>query len=405
MTAMTEPADKPILDHRRGTQSNAPEVMQSKHRDQRGVRGWLGRRCATVMVASAFVVAFTKLWPGMMETGGRESVSAISFVAFLLRSFEFHMGLGLVLLTVIAVVLRAKRSALLGVVLCAVTLWPAARSYVATGMRADASLQQQPSVRVLSINLLVHLENFDGALREIDRIDPDVLCFIEYTPRAHVTLSTALAKKFPHSVIGLQNGAYGQAVFSRLPFVDSLGRTYDEVGAAWSQDVDMGTEFLGPQIRVVVRKDEWGATERDGLVPARRLLAVRCIHLMSPGSPEAVADQRREIRQLQELVRNERAKWPALVLAGDFNCTPNSAQMNALREIGLEESFEAMGMGRGTTWPRITELRHFPNIRIDHVMTSDPLRFMAAGKTEDFGSDHRGVWADVVRMPEMNGNK
>ena len=366
------------------------------------IRGKWSRLCSVLILGAAMVVAFERLWPGLAVQKGHGVLSTLAYVAFLLRTFEFHLGLGVLALAAIALLLRARRPALLALLVAAAALLPTARSYFPTRGAAGEG-EHGAAVRVMGVNLLLHLRDFGPVLAEIGEANPDVLCFTEYTPAAHGPLMRALGERYPFAVNGARHGAFGQAVYSRLPFVDGDGRTVAEVGEGWRQEVDMGEEFLGPQIRVVVREERWvgGHSRESGL--SRGLLAVRCVHLTSPGGPRRAADQRREVRMLLGLVERDRARWPALVLAGDFNATAHSAQIGALRGAGLEESCLAVGGGRGTTWPRLTFLRWFPNIRIDHVLAGDPLRFVRAGKTGSFGSDHRGVWADVVRVDGGNG--
>jgi endonuclease/exonuclease/phosphatase (EEP) superfamily protein YafD len=360
------------------------------------LRSFLARRAAWAVGAACLLIAFERLWPGMLQTESAW-LSVVSYAAFLLRTFEFHLALGATAVGFSALLLGARRAAAVSLVAAVVVFIPTATSYfprlAPRPSRAGAALatsSAQPSVaprplRVMSVNLLVGVTRFERIIAEIRRIDPDVVCFVEYNPAAHEALLREFGRDYPHRVWALERGAYGQAVYSRREFVEARGRTREQAGTAeeWAAAIDTGTRFRGPQIRVVVE-------DAEGPV------AVRCVHLTSPSSPRLAADLRREIPRLVSLIEQDRVIWP-VVVAGDFNSTPNSAQHAALREAGLSESSLALGLGRATTWPRITPLRWFPNIRLDHVMATGVLRFEVGGVTGDFGSDHRGVWADLRR--------
>lgn len=378
----------------------APSQDRSRGLGRVRRRSFLARRAAWAVGAACLAIAFERLWPGMLQTDSAW-LSTVSYAAFLLRTFEFHLALGTLAVGLCALLLGTRRAAAVSLVAAATALIPTAMSFCPQGASgppsAGAALASGPAqpapptptprpLRVMSVNLLVGVTRFERIIAEIRRIDPDVVCFVEYNPAAHEAILREFESDYPHHVWAFEpRGAYGQAVYSRRAFVDARGRTHEQAGTAkgWTAAIDTGTRFRGPQIRIVVE-------DAEGPV------AVRCVHLTSPSSPRLAADLRREISRLVSLIEQDRAIWP-VVVAGDFNSTPNSAQHAALREAGLTESSLALGLGRATTWPRITPLRWFPNIRLDHVMATGALRFEAGGVTGDFGSDHRGVWADLRR--------
>lgn len=76
-------------------------------------------------------------------------------------------------------------------------------------------------------------------------------------------------------------------------------------------------------------------------------------------------------------------------MAGDFNCTPASAEAGRLRGMGMIDAHHAVGGGLGTTWGRSVA---WPGFRIDHVYARG-LRPLACDVGRDVGSDHRPVIA------------
>lgn len=97
------------------------------------------------------------------------------------------------------------------------------------------------------------------------------------------------------------------------------------------------------------------------------------------------ARRQEQAEALLGLVREE--KGP-LVLAGDFNCTPVSRPLRTLRQ----ELTEARGWGPGLSFPA-----RFPLWRIDYILMSRGLRPGACATVPTAFSDHRLLWADVLR--------
>ena len=354
-------------------------------RQRRTVRRWLASRLATLIVAAALVLIFERLWPATSPTTNTNGFwSHVAFGAFLLRTFEFHLALGILALAVVTLALRSWRWGAFAACLAITALTPTIRSQFPGGARAAPG--QFGSLRLMSVNLLVGGDTqYEVLLSEIARVDPDVICFVEYSPTSDKVLQQSLQAKYPHIVVRPQLGPWGQAVYSKRPFLDAQGQpaSNELVNGAPAFEIDEGETFLGPQVRVLVA-DSAGHT-----VP------VRAVHVTSPSSCDRFAELQHNIARLAAIADADKARWGRIVLAGDFNSTPESALHALLREHGLMESAHALGLGRATTWPRVTSLRFAPGIRLDHVMLAGDGVFVNAGKTVDFGSDHRGVWAEM----------
>jgi endonuclease/exonuclease/phosphatase family metal-dependent hydrolase len=111
-------------------------------------------------------------------------------------------------------------------------------------------------------------------------------------------------------------------------------------------------------------------------------LHVACVHLQHD-STAARAEQ------IAVIVRELPPDVP-VVLAGDFNATPDAPELSVLRERFVD-CWQRSGRGRGATFPS-----RFPLRRIDYVMASAGLRPVAAVVVPTDTSDHRPLVVDLV---------
>jgi endonuclease/exonuclease/phosphatase family metal-dependent hydrolase len=94
---------------------------------------------------------------------------------------------------------------------------------------------------------------------------------------------------------------------------------------------------------------------------------------------------------------------PNTILAGDFNVTPESPELELITDAGLADAWDPCE-GAGWTWaesnPHATGAK-FPNRRLDYVLFGPGFQSTASGLagTEAINgvvpSDHYAVWADV----------
>jgi endonuclease/exonuclease/phosphatase (EEP) superfamily protein YafD len=114
------------------------------------------------------------------------------------------------------------------------------------------------------------------------------------------------------------------AILSRLPFVDTP-QTYPALGIVLTE----------PQLRAVVRVDG-------------REVVVQGVHTLPPVSFSYLREQRRLIRALAVWAQQEPRP---MIIAGDFNCTPDAMAMGWLRDAGLQDAWSQRNRGIGATWP------------------------------------------------------
>ena len=286
----------------------------------------------------------------------------LAWLAFLLRTFLVYAGLSAALVSVIFLIRRRWRVALLLAPLMLVALVPEAGSYFRHRPAASG-----PAVRVMTLNLFRGNQDAPAVLAEIHRIAPDVICFEEYTERWHTALSGALAAGYPFAEHACTNASRGTAIYSSRPF------------AVTPEVLSLGAE-CGPQLRA-------------GVAIGDRAVSLYCVHLLPPSSGRRFSGQVQQFAHLREILGRETLP---VVLCGDFNLTNRTAQAAALAQDGLCDVNLIAGAGPAHTWPVRGLFRCVPGVRIDHIYLAPELTCSRADVGGDVGSDHRAVVAEIA---------
>lgn len=224
-------------------------------------------------------------------------------------------------------------------------------------------------VRVLSSNLRLGQAD-PSSFVAIAKQNADVITVSELTPKAVENFESAgIASDFPHTVLDPRPGAGGIGLYSRFPLTAvPPGKPRDYSMAAARVDV--------PGVRF------------DPLVAS--------VHVTSP-----VASKRNTVDQWRIGVGAVKTAMGAfavatdpgaVIVAGDFNSTPDERQFRDLMSNGYRDAVEQTGAGFAPTFPSRTW--HPPLLTIDHVIT----RNAAAESIKTVfipGSDHRALLATV----------
>lgn len=221
------------------------------------------------------------------------------------------------------------------------------------------------AVGLFDANVSQSNRNLDEIAGEIKRDKPQVVTMEELTPVALRSLrSTHVMDRFHYDLVRATVGSYGMALWSVYPLADST---------------------------------EWYATGHPELrawleLPGGRRLRLDVLHTtapyLGPDEPSIWADQ-------MGAIRNELAKEPRpLVAVGDLNATWYDWHFQALLSLGLRDAAVVAGLGWRMTWPR-DQQPVVPYMRIDHVLLSQQAHLEAYRLTQDRGSDHEAVYAQV----------
>jgi endonuclease/exonuclease/phosphatase (EEP) superfamily protein YafD len=211
-----------------------------------------------------------------------------------------------------------------------------------------------PALDIISFNILHYNKQGAVAFEYLKNSGADVLVIPESSPLRE--FQAQLEQVYPYK-LGCGEDICELMIFSKHPFLKA-----DENRFPWGLNrLSTATiNFHGKDVRIIAT------------------------HL----TKSFFSDLR--IRELQQIVRIMREDNTPYVLAGDFNATPWSPEIQ--RMLGRTHTFlidHIIG-----TWP--VELGHF-GLPIDHIMISKgiaPLSYDALPSA--FGSNHRGVRAKVV---------
>jgi endonuclease/exonuclease/phosphatase (EEP) superfamily protein YafD len=232
-----------------------------------------------------------------------------------------------------------------------------------------ADVGQHVDIRVLSSNLRKGRADASSFV-ELAKANADVITVSELTPEEVERFSQAgIAEAFPYSVLTPAADAGGIGLYSRFP-------------VAATPSASNRATFAAARLRVPgVRFDP--------------LLA--SVHVISPVASDAdsFGSWRTGITTTKTKLDDfaEAAGPAAVIVAGDFNSTPDMRQFRDLLTNGYGDAVEQTGAGFAPTFPSRTW--HPPFITIDHVLTRQATA-TAIRTVYVSGSDHSALLATVA---------
>lgn len=284
------------------------------------------------------------------------------YAAFVCRTAIFHLGLMSLVVVALAMGLRQFRLALWAMPLLMVTLLPSALVV----MQPIPSVIPASNLRVMTYNAYWHNANSKDSIAEISRYDPDVVVIQECSPVLQSDLPIKLMSQYAYSYIGDLRGSYSSAILSKFPI---LGKPEKYAG-------HLRKGLPAVRVTIDVRGQE---------------VALYNVHLFRP-IPSRLRKMRKQLSVLCDRVVNETIP---VIVAGDFNYTGLSKMHESMLELGLTDAHDAVGQGRGTTWPKASSINWLPGFRIDHVYVTQEFTPTATHIGFGAGSDHRPLIVDM----------
>ena len=223
-------------------------------------------------------------------------------------------------------------------------------------------------VRVLSANLRLGRADVPSFVA-LARTRADVITLSEMTPDwLRRFYATGIRTEFPHSVLVPAVGAGGFGLWSRFP-------------------LDVVTPLRGGSM-IAARVQ----------VPGVRVdPVVASVHIMNPLAfyGRAFSKWRSGIAAAKVRMAGlaDTVGAGAVIVAGDFNSTPDMRQFRDLLVDGYRDAVEQTGAGFAPTFPSHQVLP--PVITIDHVLTRNAAA-SSIRTIEVAGSDHRALLANVA---------
>ncbi|MCF6391017.1 endonuclease/exonuclease/phosphatase family protein [Mycobacterium sp. MBM] len=223
-------------------------------------------------------------------------------------------------------------------------------------------------LRVLSSNLQKG-EAHTAAFVQLAVESADIITMSELTAEAVTRFREGgLRKTFPYSILIPRPGAGGMGLWSRYPLIGLPPSRY-------------GSNFIAARVRVP-------GVHNDPLVAS--------VHLMSPlaGGANTFAEWGHRIT----VAKSEFAEWAriagpaAVIIAGDFNATPDMRQFRDLLDVGYRDAVAQTRAGFSPTYSPHPAIP--PVITIDHVLTRNSVA-QSIRAVDIPGSDHRALLATV----------
>jgi endonuclease/exonuclease/phosphatase (EEP) superfamily protein YafD len=265
-------------------------------------------------------------------------------------------------LAVLSALILGRRGAAAVAGLAAVSLFAAV---LPRAFSADVPIGEDPTLRVMSANLLEGSADVDQLSDRIEREGVDLLSVQELTPLAARRIaSSAIGERLRFSVTDSLPDSSGIGLYSSFPLRGAPAR------------------FAGnrPTIRASLKP------------PGAKRVQAFAIHPLPPTGPSAV----RSLERYLESIPAPDPTRPPSILVGDFNATLDNSDFRALLDRGYEDVADELGAGLTPTWPG--DLWP-PPVTIDHVLIDGRLGAIEYDVQPQDGSDHDAVLATLALPP------
>ncbi|MFD1052735.1 endonuclease/exonuclease/phosphatase family protein [Terrabacter terrigena] len=318
---------------------------------RRGRRRWLDVAIALVLLV-------------LVAVGALRWLDSTAYLVVVLQTAGPFVLIGLLLLTVTALVLRRWVTAIPVAVALAVAV-----AVAAPGFRASTSPKAEADLTVMSANVWVGAANANQLMAAVRFHAVDVLVLVEATPALLRRLDAEGARDYFTQREGVARpGTFtGTMVLSRYPL---------SVRSAGTDPSVEGTQSTQPELDV---------TAPNGTV------RLKVAHPTAPLRGDTV-EWRAGLRALQSWNERHHGDGP-VVMAGDFNASYGHPGMRDLAE-GLDDAQLTDGEGWVRTWPFAgNRLPAF--VQLDHLL-SRGLTVVSAGQVAINRADHAAVWASYA---------
>jgi endonuclease/exonuclease/phosphatase family metal-dependent hydrolase len=232
------------------------------------------------------------------------------------------------------------------------------------------------SIRVFDANLDSGYELYPGYQQAIQRYDPDLITFEEFSGNGapgfpggaiQTMKDSGLLTKYRYYCSEPDFGATGFMLASRIRVTGCQFKT---------------VQWNGQGMYYMVEATMWLPS---GPIP------VRVFHTLAP-LPSSWTETRSALAAADRMVKATGASH--MLMIGDFNSSWGNRGFRKLLGDGLTDGAAARGQALDFTWPNGAIVPPF--VRIDHVLTGSHLAVTKITTHQGFGSDHKYVEATVA---------
>ena len=331
--------------------------------------------CRDLRIASVVYLGFLFGWLAFYLISGDKFtiIALLNFVAIYL-----FVPLSLVLIVAIVCKNRWMAIGFLVGLLALILLW--GDHFIPSG---DVQSTEQPTLSVMTYNVLAWHDFYEPILETIRFEDPDVLLIQELNTGLAGVLETELIDQYPYQVLAPVDNPEGIGVISKYP-IEPSGVILPQLWAGGPQILDL--EWNDQEILLV----NFHLTPTDGVFP----LDEEHAHIRA---------REKEAQLLSSLA----SQSGAALIGGDANM-PFLSDAYKIMTKNLVDSYRSVGAGLGHTFPGSTlpesDRPHLGNLfvpawlmRIDYIFHSGEWDAVSAHTAKIDGvSDHRGVVVELA---------
>ncbi|MEP1033794.1 endonuclease/exonuclease/phosphatase family protein [Ekhidna sp.] len=226
-------------------------------------------------------------------------------------------------------------------------------------------------IRVVSANVLMSKNNYEGCMDVIETHDPDILFLVEVDAKWKNALNEKLGKTFPFQILKPLDNTYGMILYSKYKLTDS--------------SIQFLVEKDVPSIHTKVELPDGDVIQFYGLHPKPP----------APGENDVSTPRDAELVTVGKLA--QKSKQPVIV-AGDMNDVAWSHTTRLfMRVSGLLDP--RMGRGFFNTFHAGRPLLRWP---LDHFFFSHHFRIARLERLKNFHSDHYPILVDITLNPSVH---
>ncbi|MFC6860789.1 endonuclease/exonuclease/phosphatase family protein [Zunongwangia atlantica] len=231
------------------------------------------------------------------------------------------------------------------------------------------STKEEPSIKLLTINVLQKNKDHKSILEEVDRLDPDLLIIDEANLEWKNDISPYLSKKYAYKKEVPFDNTYGKLFYSKLKLVNPK--------------VHFMVEDSIPSIdtKIIFEGDT---------------LQFYSIHPTPPMPQHNPSSSDRDAEMMKIALRTRDSRYPVIVM-GDFNDVAWSQTTHMFRKVG---GLLDLRIGRGfyNTFNAKNFIMRWP---LDHIFVTEEFRVKCIEVGNDVGSDHFPAFAEITFEPEL----